>query len=325
MTLDIPSFSGIRVLVVGDLMVDEYLWGDVDRISPEAPVPIVAVNRESHTLGGAGNVVSNLVAMGASVAVAGTAGRDAAGELLLARFADKGVDTRGIVLQPGRPTTRKTRVIASNQQVLRIDRETRRPIGAETLERLTAHLESVLPGMDLILISDYDKGVVTRPLVASVAEAASRHGILTIADPKGLDYTKYRGLDMLTPNQKEAGTAAGIEILSGEDLARAGRIILDKAGLKRLVITLGKDGMLLFDGQEAPWRIASEARQVFDVSGAGDTVIALLGLALASGATFLESAACANAAAGIVVGKIGTATATVEELTRALKNNGLGA
>ncbi|MFH1155256.1 MAG: D-glycero-beta-D-manno-heptose-7-phosphate kinase [Pseudomonadota bacterium] len=318
MTLDIAAFKSVRVMVIGDLMIDEYLWGDVDRISPEAPVPIVAVKRESYTLGGAGNVVSNLVAMGAAVSVTGTAGPGPTGELLLKRFAEIGVDTRGICVEPDRPTTRKTRVIASNQQVLRIDRETRREISPFTMDTLTRHLEATLPHVDLVLISDYDKGLVTRSLVAIVARLAARHSILAIADPKGLDYTKYSRLNMLTPNQKEAGMAASIEIFSPADLEKAGRIIMDKAELERLIITCGKDGMLLFDHQAPVRHIESEARQVFDVSGAGDTVIAILGLALASGASFLESAICANAAAGIVVGKVGTATPTIPELTRAL-------
>ena len=318
MTLDLNAFKSLRVMVIGDLMIDEYLWGDVDRISPEAPVPIVAVKKETYTLGGAGNVVNNLVAMGAAVSVTGTAGPGPTGRLLLKKFMDIGVDTRGITIEQDRPTTRKTRVIASSQQVLRIDRETRREISAQTLTQITGHLEATLPHMDLVLISDYDKGLVTRPLVRTVADLTARHGILAIADPKGLDFTKYRSLNMLTPNQKETGMAASIEIFCREDLERAGRIVMEKAQLERLLITCGKDGMFLFDHDALPRHIESEARQVFDVSGAGDTVIAILGLALASGATFLESATCANAAAGIVVGKVGTATPTLEELLEAL-------
>lgn len=318
MAFELPSFSNIKVLVIGDLMIDEYLWGDVDRISPEAPVPIVAVKRESYTLGGAGNVVNNLVAMGASVSVMGTAGTGSTGRLMLDRFKDLGVDIQGVVSDPDRPTTRKTRVIASHQQVLRIDRETRESISASILADLSKLLDAMLPGMDLVLISDYDKGLVTRNLVDKATTLARRHSVLTIADPKGLDFTKYRNVDMLTPNQKEAGLAAGVDILSRKDLIRAGRRIMDTVGLRRLVVTCGKDGMLLFDEDTEPFCIESEARQVFDVSGAGDTVIAILGLFLASGASFRQSACAANAAAGIVVGKVGTATASRQELEKAL-------
>ncbi len=315
---NLTSFKDIQILVIGDLMIDEYLWGNVDRISPEAPVPVVAVKDESYTLGGAGNVINNLVAMGASVFVAGTAGTGTAGKQLISMLRDLGVDTRGIIEDRKRPTTKKTRVIASNQQVLRIDRETRTRITSDTLIKLTAHIEKILPKMDLVLISDYDKGLITRELILKTTAAANTSGIITIADPKGMDFSKYRSVSVLTPNRKEAGLAAGMEIISQEDLNRAGLKIMEETGLKRLLITCGKDGMLLFDKGRPPFRILSEARQVFDVSGAGDTVIAILGLAMASGADFKESASAANAAAGIVVAKVGTATVSPDELETAM-------
>ncbi|MDY0374277.1 MAG: D-glycero-beta-D-manno-heptose-7-phosphate kinase [Desulfobacterium sp.] len=319
MTIDLKAFKTIKALVLGDLMIDEYLWGEVDRISPEAPVPIVSVKRETSTLGGAGNVINNLVAMGAAVSVVGTAGTGTTGRLMLDKFNDLGVDTGGIIDEPDRPTTRKTRVIASSQQVLRIDRETKKDISSETLNRLISFIKGAACRVDIVIISDYGKGLVTRELVRETVAIARAHGIPVLADPKGLDFTKYSRVSILTPNQKEAGLAAGIDIRTDQDLIRAGNAIMALADLERLVVTCGKAGMMLFEQNKEPIRIASLARQVFDVSGAGDTVISILGLALAAGAGYEESAAIANAAAGIVVGKVGTATASPEELALALK------
>jgi D-glycero-beta-D-manno-heptose-7-phosphate kinase len=318
MIMDIDRFRQIRVLVIGDLMIDEYLWGRVDRISPEAPVPVVAVERENHTLGGAGNVINNLTAMGAQVSAIGTAGTGKAGRMILEKLKDMGVRTHGIISEPDRPTTLKTRIIASSQQVLRIDREVRRPISPGTLARLKDIMTSMMDQVDVIIISDYDKGLVTPGLVAHTVDLARKHGVLTLADPKSLKFDKYARVSVLTPNQKEAAVAANMEITSQKDLFAAGESLLDTVALDRLVITCGKHGMVLFEKNAPPHVIASRARQVFDVSGAGDTVISLLGLGLASGASFLDSAVVANAGAGIVVGKVGTATPTIAELKKVL-------
>jgi D-beta-D-heptose 7-phosphate kinase/D-beta-D-heptose 1-phosphate adenosyltransferase len=321
MSIDIDRFRRIRALVIGDLMIDEYLWGRVDRISPEAPVPVVAVERENHTLGGAGNVINNLTAMGAQVSAIGTAGTGRAGRMILEKLAELSVHTHGIISEPDRPTTVKTRVIASSQQVLRIDREVKRPISRQTLERLVAVMTAMIDQVDLIIISDYDKGLVTPELVRRTVDLAREHGVLTLADPKALRFDKYARVSVLTPNQKEAAQAAGMEITCRSDLFAVGRILLETTALDRLVITCGKHGMVLFEPKAAPHVIASKARQVFDVSGAGDTVISLLGLGLASGASFLDSAVVANAGAGIVVGKVGTATPTIAELKAALADD----
>jgi D-beta-D-heptose 7-phosphate kinase/D-beta-D-heptose 1-phosphate adenosyltransferase len=318
MSVDIDRFRQIRAMVIGDLMIDEYLWGRVDRISPEAPVPIVAVERENHTLGGAGNVINNLTAMGANVSAIGTAGTGKAGRMILEKLAELSVHTHGIISEPDRPTTLKTRIIASSQQVLRIDREVKRPISPGTLARLMAIMTSMMDQVDLIIISDYDKGLVTPELVRHAVDLARRHGVMILADPKALRFDKYARVSVLTPNQKEAAVAVNMEITTLEDLFAAGRRLLETLPLERLVITCGKDGMVLFEQGKEPHVIASRARQVFDVSGAGDTVISLLGLGLASGASFLDSAAVANAGAGIVVGKVGTATPTIAELKSAL-------
>lgn len=319
--VDIEKFKRLKALVIGDLMIDEYLWGNVDRISPEAPVPVVAVERENHTLGGAGNVINNLSAMGAEVFAVGTAGTGKAGQTIYARLRALGVETSGIISEPDRPTTRKTRVIASNQQVLRIDKEVRRPISDQTLERLVRIIRDCISRMDLVIISDYDKGLVTRDLVAAVTDLARKHDVLTLADPKSLDFSKYNGVSVLTPNKKEAGLAANMDLLTPGDLEAAGQKIMAQASLDRLLITCGKDGMVLFEQDQPAITIASKARQVFDVSGAGDTVISLLGLGLASGAEFEAAAGAANAAAGIVVGKVGTATASIDELKQTLEEN----
>ncbi|MCG8615381.1 MAG: D-glycero-beta-D-manno-heptose-7-phosphate kinase [Desulfobacterales bacterium] len=319
--VDINSFKTLKAMVVGDLMIDEYLWGSVDRISPEAPVPVVAVEKENHTLGGAGNVINNLVAMGANVFAIGTAGTGKAGQMIFEQLKALGVETAGIVSEPDRPTTRKTRVIASNQQVLRIDKEVKRRISDKTLERLVRIIRDRIRDTDLVIISDYDKGLVTRELVAAVTDMARQHGVLTLADPKSLDFTKYTGVSVLTPNQKEAGLAAGMDIHGPEDLETAGVKLTTRAGLERLLITCGKDGMVLFEKDKDTITIESKARQVFDVSGAGDTVISLLGLGLAGGADFEAAAQVANTAAGIVVGKVGTATASIDELKQALERN----
>ena len=318
MSVDIQQFKQVRALVIGDLMIDEYLWGDVDRISPEAPVPVVAVKRESFTLGGAGNVINNLISMGASVTAVGTAGTGKGGEMILSKLADLKVGTQGIIREPDRPTTRKTRVIASNQQVVRIDKEIKQEISQETLGAILELIEKEIRHKDLVIISDYDKGLVTRELVAGVSRLAADRKIPVLADPKARRFDKYKGVTLLTPNKKEASQAANLTIETQEDLVEAGRIITEQADLEKLIITCGKDGMVLFEKGEITHTIASRARQVFDVSGAGDTVISLLGLGLAANGDFKDAAQVANAAAGIVVGKLGTATATIDELQIAL-------
>jgi len=318
----IQRFRDCRLLVIGDLMIDEYVWGDVDRISPEAPVQVVSVVREDLTLGGAGNVVNNLRALGAEVAVAGVVGTAADGERMIAMFTHLEADCRGVVQEAERPTTRKTRIIASNQHVLRVDRETKRGISETSFERLITFVEDTMPAIDVVLISDYNKGLVTRDLMARITAAARQNGKFVIVDPKGLDYSKYEGATLLTPNRKEASLAAGIDIEDSDSLEEAARRIMAATKCEKLLITLGKDGMALFETGHPVYRIATRARQVYDVSGAGDTVLSVLGLALGLGASFQDSIVMANAAAGIVVGKVGTAPVGIDELTSALTSTG---
>ncbi len=304
------KFSNCKLLVVGDLMIDEYVWGDVDRISPEAPVQVVSVTREDYTLGGSGNVVNNLAALSAGTLVAGVTGTGPGGTLMAERFRSLGVDAGGVVKDTRRPTTRKTRIIAGSQHVLRIDRETRRGISGESRAAIVEYIQKVIPDVDALLTAD---------LLATIIQHAGQNGKPAIVDPKGLDFEKYQGAFLITPNKKEAGLAAGIEIVDESTLNRAAGVIFKKTGVQNLLITCGQKGMVLYEGDNDPYIIQSKARQVFDVSGAGDTVVAVAGLALAAGESLRDAATLANLAAGIVVGKIGTATVTLPELAAAMQ------
>ncbi len=315
------KFKDRKILVVGDLMLDEYLWGNVDRISPEAPVQVVAVRDESYTLGGAGNVINNLTTLGARVIAVGLTGTDAQGALLRERLDQLRVDTRGVVAEANRPTTRKTRIIAANQHVLRIDREVRQPVSNQTIATLKSFLDSTLKSADLVLISDYGKGLLTDTLLAYIILKAGGLKKKVVVDPKGLNFLKYSGATLLTPNRKEAALAAGMEIRDRDrqSIVRAAEKLKKSVDVANLLITCGKDGMALFQNGKPPHYIQAEAKQVFDVSGAGDTVLSVLGLALAADASFEDSAALANMAAGIVVGKLGTAVIHPDEIRQALR------
>jgi len=318
MTPSLPQFNDRRILVIGDLMLDEYVWGDVGRISPEAPVQVVSVEREAFTLGGAGNVVNNLTALGASVSVAGVIGDGEDGRTMMDRFAALGADASAVIRETGRRTTRKTRVIAANQHVVRIDRETVKPVAAKTHDRMETRIRDIISSADIVLISDYDKGLLTPPFLARIVRSARERGKRVLCDPKGRDFSKYRGADLITPNRKEAALAAGIDIRNEASLQRAADAIMGAADLPHLLITQGKEGMTLFGRDRPPLRIPAEARQVFDVSGAGDTVLSIVGLSLAAGASLERAARLANAAAGIVVGKVGAAAVSRAELESAL-------
>ena len=302
-------------------MIDEYLWGKVDRISPEAPVQVVSISEEEYTLGGAGNVVNNLVSLGARVSVCGIIGTGRNGKLLVDKLDELGVDHRGVLQDAARPTIKKTRIIAENQHVLRVDRESNKEIPEQTRRSMVTFAENKIPDVDVVLISDYGKGLVTKTLLSRLAACARKERKIIIADPKGLDFSKYSGVSVLTPNKKEASQVSGIEISDKAALLNAGRKIFQQVQLDNLLITCGKDGMVLFERNEPPYIIPAKAKQVYDVSGAGDTVIAVLGLALATGASYKEGAAVANVAAGIVVGKVGTATVSIKELESGMNDS----
>jgi D-beta-D-heptose 7-phosphate kinase/D-beta-D-heptose 1-phosphate adenosyltransferase len=316
----IENFSRSRVLVVGDIMADHFIWGKVSRISPEAPVPVVEVRKDSFMLGGCANVLNNIFAMGGRVHLAGVIGTDETGKRLLAEFRRRGVDTGGIVVEAGRPTTLKTRIVAHGQQVVRFDREDRKPVQAKSIRKILSYIESLRDDLGALVVSDYNKGVVTRPLLEGIRKVIAGRPIFTCVDPKQCDFSLYQGFDIVTPNHYEAGRAAGEEMQNGQDHVLVGMKLLQQYDFKALLMTRGEEGMSLFerDGRMRHTAFPAEAREVFDVTGAGDTVIGVLALSMAAGASFREAAYLANHAAGIAVGKAGTATVTREELKSAL-------
>jgi len=306
--------ASVRALVIGDLMLDEYLWGRAERISPEAPVQVVEVTREDLRLGGAGNVVNNLAALGCSVSVCSVIGADENGGLLRRAFEAKGVDLEGLFDDPERRTSKKTRVIAANQQIVRIDRETRAPIGAGCEQGMLGYLAARCRDFDVIIVSDYLKGVLTPEVLSAICQTGRTLGIPVVVDPKGNDYAKYRGATLLTPNRKEAEIASGIAITDVDSLELAADTLLTKLNLDALLITRSEAGMSLFPAQGAAVHIPTVAREVFDVTGAGDTVISVLSLGLACGLDLSDAAWVANVAAGIAVGKLGTSTVSPQEI-----------
>lgn len=316
----LDRFSNCRLVVLGDLMLDEFIWGEVRRISPEAPVPVVEVKRESWHLGGAGNVVSNLLGLGASAIPIGIIGDDSAGQILRQKFAECGAETDAIVMDLSRPTTRKTRIVAHSQQMVRADREDRSPISQEIEARIFAAVQNALSGSDALIISDYDKGLLTPRLLEVVIAHAHACGKTVCLDPKVKNFLSYRQVDVITPNQPEAERASGIEIVDEPSLLIAAQRIREMLDCVNVLITRGEHGMSLFDAQSKLNHIPTVAREVYDVTGAGDTVIATLALAMAASANPYQAAMIANHAAGIVVGKIGTATVGFDELKADLLN-----
>ncbi|TBR19173.1 D-glycero-beta-D-manno-heptose-7-phosphate kinase [bacterium] len=316
----LDRFPKRRIVVLGDLMLDQFVRGKVGRISPEAPVPVVQVVEETWMPGGAGNVCCNLAALGASVSLVSALGDDAAGRQLLGELRARGMDTAGIVHDAARVTTQKCRVVAEHQQVVRFDRETVQALSAPIQRELAAKLKTEVARADALLISDYGKGVVTRAMVRAALSAAHRHGVPVLVDPKVEHFRLYRGADCITPNTSEAWGGMRQSPKPGEEAVRAlGRRIVKTLRLKSLLITRSEKGMSLFEASGAVRHIPARAREVFDVTGAGDTVVSVMALALASKARPYEAALLANAAAGIVVGKLGTAVTTREELRAALR------
>lgn len=303
-----------RVLVVGDVMLDQYVHGACERISPEAPVAVVAVAEDTAAPGGAGNVMGNLVALGAEVSAASVVGADSSGEQVRRLLAEQGVDVSGILVDSARRTSHKTRVLAAHQQMLRLDRESLAPITAQMATALLERMDVAGP-FDAVLLSDYDKGVLTPAFTRQMIDWAQRRRLPVLVDPKGRDFSKYRGATLVTPNRREAARATGIELDSGSALRSAACHLRLNLDLDFVIITLSEDGMLVFDGQQSQV-IAAAAREVFDVTGAGDTVLATLGFGIACGLPVPEAAHLANAAAAIVVGKLGSATADWDEIAR---------
>ena len=316
----LARFHGRRVLVVGDLMLDQYIRGSVSRISPEAPVPVVRVTGESYIPGGAGNVVSNLAALGASVSVVGVVGEDEAGRRLLEQFRSQHAAVGGVCVDVDRQTTQKCRVVAERQQAVRFDRETVGPLSHLTEKRLLTSLADEIAKAEAVILSDYGKGVIGPKLLAAAIPAARRRGIPVTVDPKPEHFRKYRGVTCVTPNTSEAWACMRREPKPGQDqLVALGREILKTLNSRSVLITRGPDGMSLFEPHGKVTHIPTVAREVFDVTGAGDTVISTFTLALAAGAPLTRAAVISNQAAGIVVGKLGTATTDRAELSEAFK------
>jgi D-beta-D-heptose 7-phosphate kinase/D-beta-D-heptose 1-phosphate adenosyltransferase len=309
-------FARVQVLVIGDLMVDEYLFGTVQRISPEAPVPVVDVRSRLYVPGGAANVAANVHGLGAEVRLLGVCGRDAAAESLRAGLARLGIPDNYIVSHDGRATTCKTRVIGGHQQIVRFDSEHRAALSPEESGLLFNKLGAALQQADLCILSDYGKGVLTADLCQSVIESARERRLPVLVDPKGIEYAKYRGCTLLTPNLREAAEASGTPIETEADLNRAGARLLQLLDGSSILITRGPDGMTLFRPQKPPLTIPTVAREVFDVVGAGDTAVATLGVSIAAGLSIETGTRLANIAAGIAVGKQGTAAVSIEELLR---------
>ena len=316
----VGSLAGNKVLIIGDLMLDHYLMGDVDRISPEAPVPVVNVTKESVVVGGAGNVARNIAKLGGSPLLISAVGDDRDGSLLDELCNKAGLDTR-MIRDANRPTTKKTRIIAHNQQVVRVDQELVAPLSGGAHDELFSILESVVHDYPVIILSDYGKGFISQAFMDRFMQlvASCKSRPLVLVDPKTVNYDLYQGVDLLTPNTKEAGEGAGMTVSDKESVLEAGEALFNRLNCNNLLITLGPDGMALFEGKDTVRHIPTFARKVYDVTGAGDTVIATTALALSAGLDLLTACTLANYAAGVVVAQVGAATTSPEEVLESVE------
>ena len=311
-----------KILVVGDLMLDQFIWGRVDRISPEAPVPVVQVTRESAYPGGAANVARNLSDFGIATVVSGKIGKDEQGRQLLRLFKESQISTRGILIAAGFSTIQKTRIIARQQQVVRVDKETIRPLEPHDIEKILKDIEKITPDVDAIIIEDYGKGFITQDLVDGILGLAKTHHKIVAADPNPQNPLSWAGATLVKPNRHEAFLAARRPFSEdNEALIELGHELLRNWGIRYLLITLGEEGMILFQHGEEPYHSPTKAREVYDVSGAGDTAVAFFTAAIAAGLPGPEATEIANHAAGVVVGKLGTATLNPKELAESLQNH----
>jgi D-beta-D-heptose 7-phosphate kinase/D-beta-D-heptose 1-phosphate adenosyltransferase len=319
----IDRFRRMKTLVIGDLMLDHFVWGTVSRISPEAPVPVVRMTRETEMPGGAGNVAVNMASLGAEVHVVGLLGEDAAADRLNALFQRGLIHTEPIIHSSDRPTIVKTRIIAHHQQVVRVDREIPGEIPRALQEQIWRQVERLLPDMQAVVLSDYAKGVVTPFLIHRLIPQARRWGIPITVDPKVENFNQYQRVTCVTPNTQEAMESGGVRALRDEkDVEKLGQALLKRIKADSILMTRGEHGMSLFEKKKPVFHIPTRAREVFDVTGAGDTVISTLTLALAAGAPLRQAAELANYAAGIVVGKLGTASVSGQELLKAVNHHG---
>lgn len=314
----VERFESARILAIGDVMLDRFILGTVSRISPEAPVPVVDLTSETFKPGGAANAINNIRALGGEVIAVGIIGDDVSGKKLIDLLKQSGINTEGIIVIQNRPTIVKTRIIAGQQQIVRIDREKRDGLDNEWVQKILGFVNTKINDIDAILISDYDKGVITNKLLEDVIPLAKKYNKPIIVDPKVEHFLDYKGVTIVTPNIKEASAATGISPINETSLRNMGQWLLTQLECDTVLITRGKDGMTLFENDGAVIHIPTVAREVFDVTGAGDTVTGVVALCLAVDAVMVDAAIIANTAAGIVVGKLGTATATKEELKHQL-------
>ncbi len=301
------------MLVIGDMMIDHYIYGNCNRISPEAPVQVVEVQKEEYTLGGAGNVLKNLIAFDCKVSVISITGADEHGQMVLEQLNGCGVSTTGIIQDPSRCTTVKSRVLASNHHLIRLDRENQSNITADLEKELLKFLQDEIDQFDIVLISDYNKGLLTPAFLKEIFRICREKGIKTLVDPKGTDFSKYEGVNVIKPNKKEAALATGIAIKDRESLQEACAILKELTGCDQVIITLSEEGIAYYTENKLSL-IPTKALGVIDVTGAGDTVLAALGVSLASNKSLQEACEFANHAAAIVVSKVGSAVASFEEI-----------
>ena len=314
----IHRFPDTKVLVIGDIIMDEYIWGDVSRISPEAPVPVVEVQQETKMLGGAANVLNNIASLGGRPILCGVIGNDLTGEEIVERVKDLALVYDGIIVESDRCTSIKTRVVARNQQVVRFDRENSKGIRPESIDRLLDFVKKSLDKLDAIIVADYGKGVISARLMKGLRDIVLDSDIILAVDPKSDNFEYYQGVDVITPNHHEAGAFCQIHITDEETLIQAGRYMLSELNCRSVLITQGKNGMTLFEDNGAMCHIPTVSKKVFDVTGAGDTVISTFCLGLASGMDLKSAAIISNFAAGIVVGEVGTSTVKAQELEKVI-------
>ena len=315
----LEQVRGRRVVLLGDLILDTYIWGGVTRISPEAPVPVVRQERESHRLGGAGNVARNLAVLGASVEMAGIVGDDEAGATIVELLELEGIDTSCVHKDETRPTTSKTRVIAQNQQVVRVDRESNLEMPSSLTEELSAQLRDRIDGRDAVLVEDYDKGLIDEAIMETVRECVTASKVPLFVDPKGRDANLYRGARCLTPNRAEVSFMTGHRVDADAELDEAARKILALTEAEGILVTKGEEGMVLYLASGSRAEVPALRREVFDVTGAGDTVVAVLALVGAGEASLLDAARVAACAAGVTVEHLGTVAPTVDEIVAAAR------
>lgn len=315
------EFKKASILLLGDFILDQFIWGRVQRISQEAPVPVVEVSKESMMPGGALNVANNIIALGGKVYPCGVVGKDIYARMLVRLMRQKGVDTGGVITDPGRPTILKTRVIANSQQVVRFDREKSEDIQPRELKLILKYAEKKIQLVDGVIIEDYGKGVVTPTLIRGILKLATKYKKFVIVDPKDRHFSYYKGVTSITPNRKEAYEAVGLAADSKVAPEKVGKMLLRICQCKSVLMTMGEEGMLLIS-KDKTLKIPTTAKEVYDVSGAGDTVVAVFSLAMASGSDLAEAALLSNLAGGIVVGKLGTATVSDQELLKAAGGKG---